>query len=69
MTIAMIIDEPYVCQTLKSARVKEKLKENIMLKVKDTQYYSFNVNKIYEIFDLLLANGLIKLTKGQTIAK
>lgn len=61
------IDKPYVCQALRPAGTKEKLKENIMIKAKHTQYYSFKVNKIDEIFDPLLADGMIKLTEGQTI--
>lgn len=61
----MIIDKPYACQALKPTRVKEKA--NIMAKTKDVQYYFFDINKVDEIFDLLLANGQIKLTVGQVI--
>lgn len=47
--------------------MREKLKETIMVKAKDTQYYMFDINKMEKIFDLLLADGPIKLTKGQSI--
>lgn len=40
----MAIDKPHVCQALKPARVKEKFKETI--KAKDTQVYSFDINRI-----------------------
>lgn len=38
-----------------------------MTMAKDTQVYAFDINKVDEIFDLLLKDGLLNLTKGQII--
>lgn len=46
----MVLDKPYVCHTLKSAKVKE----SIMSRTKEVQCYSFDIIKLDEIFDLLL---------------
>lgn len=51
----IVIEKPYICCALKLAKVKEK--GSIMTKVKDVQHYSFYINKVDVIFDLLLANG------------
>lgn len=37
-----------ICLLRNEARVREKFKENIMIKAKDTQYYSFDENKTEE---------------------
>lgn len=34
----------------------------------NTQIYTFNVSKLGEIFDLLLKDGLLKLTDGQIMS-
>lgn len=63
----MVIDMPYTCQALKLAKGKKKLKENIMSMAKNAQFYSFDTSKADEVFDLLLADGMIKLTENQVI--
>lgn len=60
----MVFDNSYVCPSLKPTKIKE----ITMSRIKDTQVYSFTINKLNEISDLLLKNGLNKLTKGQVIS-
>lgn len=54
----MAIDKLYICRVFKLVRIKEKHKETIMARAKNTQFYMFNMSKIEEIFSLLLADGL-----------
>ena len=60
----MVLNKPYVCPSLKPARVRDVPK----FKTKETNNYSFDIYKLDEIFDLLLKDGMIKLFEGQVIS-
>lgn len=59
----MVLHKPYACPVLRPAGVKE----TTMARARDTQIYLFDVNKLDEIFYLLLKDDLLKLTTGQAI--
>lgn len=66
VTVAqMAIDKPYTYQALKPINVKEK--SSIMTRAKESIYYSFDISRMEEIFNMLLADGQIWLTECQKI--